>query len=231
MPAKANETAESNVAPEANGRVCSSYDRIAEEYANHIFDELRHKPLDRELLNRFADRVKGRVYELGCGPGHVARYLHARGMDVAGIDLSPEMIEVARRLTPEVEFAVGDLRKLNLETGSCSGLVAFYAIVNLRPEELNLAVHEMGRVLRPGGLLLLSFHVGNEVEHVDDLWGQMVDLDFYFFSTEQVRSSMESAGLEIEEIIEREPYPPEVEYQSRRAYIFAGKARVKSIKA
>src|SRR5438034_5027380 len=59
----------------------SSYDRIAEEYANRISGELDHKPLDRMLLDEFAARFKGagRVCDLGCGPGHVARYLHDRG--------------------------------------------------------------------------------------------------------------------------------------------------------
>jgi trans-aconitate methyltransferase len=59
-----------------------SYDRVAKEYATRIFRELNHKPLDRELLDRFALRVHGigPVCDLGCGPGHVARYLHERGV-------------------------------------------------------------------------------------------------------------------------------------------------------
>jgi trans-aconitate methyltransferase len=54
-----------------------SYDRLAEEYTRRIFDELRHKPLDRELLDRFTKQTHGRgeVCDMGCGPGQVARYL------------------------------------------------------------------------------------------------------------------------------------------------------------
>jgi hypothetical protein len=48
-------------------------------------------------------------------------------------------------------------------------------------------------------------------------------MDFFFFQTSEIKLDLEAAGLAIEEIIEREPYP-EVEYPSRRAYIFARKA-------
>jgi 2-polyprenyl-3-methyl-5-hydroxy-6-metoxy-1,4-benzoquinol methylase len=78
--------------------VCESYDRVADEYARRIFGELEHKPFDRELLNRFAAQVgdKGEVCDMGCGPGHIARYLHQAGARVVGLDLSPRMIENAR---------------------------------------------------------------------------------------------------------------------------------------
>lgn len=71
--------------------VRDSYDSAAEAYAQHLASELDRKPLDRHLLNRFAEEVRGRglVADIGCGPGHVARYLHDRGVSIVGIDLSP----------------------------------------------------------------------------------------------------------------------------------------------
>ena len=80
----------------------------------------------------------------------------------------------------------------------------------------------MKRGLRPGGLLLLGFHVGDEAVHLDEWWGQPVNLDFHFFHPEEMADSLRIVGFEVEEIIEREPYP-DVEHQSRRAYIFARK--------
>jgi predicted TPR repeat methyltransferase len=66
--------------------VREDYDRLAEEYARRLFDELQHKPFDCELLNRFATEVRGRgdVCDMGCGPGHVARYLRDAGVIVFG---------------------------------------------------------------------------------------------------------------------------------------------------
>ena len=210
--------------------VQSSYDRVAEEYVRHIYDELRHKPLDRQLLDRFADRVRGEglVCDLGCGPGQVARYLYDGGVATCGIDLSPGMVERARQLNPGVDFRQGDMRSLEAPAEAWAGIAAFYAIVNLPPVDLAEAFREMWRVLQPRGLLLLSFHVGEEISHVDDLWGCAVCLDFYFFRTGDVESHLRAAGFDIDEIVEREPYAPEVEYQSRRAYILARKAAVET---
>lgn len=88
---------------------------MAEEYAARIYDELRDKPLDRELLNRFAGRVKegGVICDLGCGPGHVARYLSERNVQVCGLDLSTHMVEIARRLNPDIKFEQGNLLDMN----------------------------------------------------------------------------------------------------------------------
>ena len=81
----------------------------------------------------------------------------------------------------------------------------------------------MSRVLQPDGLLLLAFHAGGEVVHEERLWDQPIDRDLCLFSPSEIGFALESAGLHVKEIVEREPYP-EIEYQSRRAYIFAHKS-------
>lgn len=213
--------------------VQASYDTLADEYVRHVYDELRHKPMDRQLLDRFADGVRdtGLACDLGCGPGQVARYLHEREIEVCGVDLSPAMVERARQLNPGIEFRTGDMTAFDVPDEVWAGITAFYAIVNLPPAGVTQALHEMRRVLRPGGLLLLSFHVGEEPLHVEDLWGCSVSLDFYFFRIEDVEGYLRRAGFEIDEVIEREPYAPEVEYPSRRAYIFARKPSRKTTTA
>jgi SAM-dependent methyltransferase len=200
----------------------SSYDRVAREYATRMFDELQHKQLDRELLDRFSESVRdaGPACDIGCGPGQVARYLHERGVQVCGVDLSPAMVQVARALNPAIEFQQGDMLALDIPSGAWAGITAFYSIIHVPRGDVGRALTELNRVLRPGGLLLLSFHIGRDVIHLDDWWDTEVCVDFFFYEPSEMASFLEAAGFEIEEIIEREPYP-EVEHQSRRAYIFA----------
>jgi ubiquinone/menaquinone biosynthesis C-methylase UbiE len=207
----------------------TSYDLVAEEYVRRIFGELQHKPLDRQLLDRFAASVRdiGPVCDLGCGPGHVARYLQERGVQVCGVDLSSAMVEQARRLTPAVEFHQGNMLALDGDDESWAGIAAFYSLIHIPRGDLPQALAELRRVLRPGGKLLVAFHIGDETVHLDEWWGHKVCVDFFFFRSEEMAQHFRDAGFEIEEIIEREPYP-EVEHQSRRSYLFARRPATES---
>jgi ubiquinone/menaquinone biosynthesis C-methylase UbiE len=203
-------------------RAC--YDAVAREYADRFTGELAHKPLDRKLLERFASEVRGRgqVYDLGCGPGQTTAFLHGCGAQVRGFDLSAELLREARQLHPDVEFEQGDMLSLSMADASLAGVVAFYAIVHLSPAQLSRALAEMHRVLKPGGQLLLAFHIGEGSVHVDEFLGRPVALDFMMFNPQAVAGELTRSGFATVEIIERDPYP-DVEYPSRRAYLFARK--------
>jgi len=112
---------------------------------------------------------------------------------------------------------------LDIPDGTLAGITAFYAIVNIPKESLPLVFREMERVLEPRGLLLLAFHVGAETVHAPELWGLPISMDVFLFPTLEIHKLLDAAGFAVEEVTEREPYSPEVEYQSRRAYIFARK--------
>jgi len=199
-----------------------SYDAVTDEYVRRIYDELAGKPFDREFLDRFAAPLRGAgtVAELGCGPGHVARYLHERGVDVIGLDLSPAMVEAARRLNPGIEFRAADFTALDVPDAAWAGAVAFYAIVHLDDAGLLRAFREWRRVLRPRAPLALAFHVGDETVHRDEWWGHAVDLTFRLLPTQAVTGALVASGFVVDEVLERDPYP-DVEYPSRRAYLVA----------
>jgi ubiquinone/menaquinone biosynthesis C-methylase UbiE len=209
--------------PESAGSVRSSYNRIAAAYTRDIAGELAQKPFDRQLLNRFAAKVadRGQVCEIGCGPGHVARFLSDAGVSVFGLDLSPGMLKCARRLHPDIEFREGNMRSLDMPSESLAGLVAFYSIVHFSEQQLPDVFLEMHRVLQPEGWLLLSFHCGDQVMHRDEMWKHPVSLDFHFFQPSAIVGHLEKSGFTVHEMVERDPYAPGVEFQSRRAYIFA----------
>jgi ubiquinone/menaquinone biosynthesis C-methylase UbiE len=203
-------------------KLIDSYDRVADEYVAHIYDELNGKPLDRELLTRFVSNVKGKLCDLGCGPGHVTRFLAQQGGDVFGLDISWGMLDNARSITPELEFIQSDMTSLGLADNSLSGIVAFYSIIHIDRGRVVECLRELRRVLKPDALMLIAFHIGGEILHRDELWDKPVSLDFVFFQTEEMVQYLEQAGFVIEEVTEREPYV-EVEHPSRRAYILARK--------
>jgi ubiquinone/menaquinone biosynthesis C-methylase UbiE len=200
----------------------TSYDRVAAQYALRMNDELDHKPLERRLLVEFAARVEGRIADVGCGPGHVAAYLQEQRADVLGLDLSPAMVEQARDLHPTVEFAVGDMRSLPLEDSALGGIVAVYSLIHIPRLEVVAVLREFRRVLRAGGRLLVGFHIGEEIRHSDEWWGEPVNLDFIFFTPAEMAGYLAAADFTLDQIIEREPYP-DVEVQTRRAYLLSSK--------
>jgi SAM-dependent methyltransferase len=203
-------------------RTRESYDELAATYTERMFTELAGKPLDRHLLNRLAEDVRGHglVADLGCGPGHVARYLHDQGVRMLGIDLSPRMIDSARQRSPDIEFRVGDMRALDLPDAALAGIVAFYSLIHIDEHEMGATLRELRRVLAPGGLLLVAFHIGEETVHRDELWGHTVSLDFRFLMPSPMVARLIEAGFAVLERVEREPYP-EVEHPSRRCYLLA----------
>ena len=200
------------------------YETVARAYREHLIDELAGKPLDRAFLDAFAEGCSGTVLDVGCGPGQIARYLASRGATVEGVDLSPAMIEEARATHPGITFRVGDMFALPYEAATIAGIAAFYAIVHLRSDELVAPFRDFARVLVPGGLVALSFHVGDDVEHVDELFGAQTSLDFVNHQPEAVIQALVRAGFTLEARLDRAPYPGK-EYPSQRTYLLARSPR------
>lgn len=204
-----------------------TYDAIARAYYQQLGDELAGKPLDRGLLEAFTElAAAGPVADVGCGPGHVTRFLAARHPSVLGIDISPGMIAVAREHAPGLPFAVGSMVQLPAADGAWSGAIALYSIIHLTPAARSRACQEFARALRPGGWLLVAFHIDSPefavgaVNHLTSWFGQAVRLDGYFLEPATVQRDLEAAGFTVAATLIRAPRP-DIEYPSRRCYLLA----------
>lgn len=200
----------------------TSYDAVAAEYAKRFVDELQHKPFDREQLEAFAARLKnqGWICDVGCGSGQIGRYIAECGAKVLGLDLSHGLLTQARSLHPMLAFQQGDMGCLPFKRKSLAGITAFYSIIHIPREKVTSILREWRRVLQPEGQVLLSFHVGDEVVHLEEWWGQRVSLDFTFFQPDEMRGYLESSGFGVENVQVRLPYEG-VEHPSQRCYMVA----------
>jgi SAM-dependent methyltransferase len=208
-----------------NKRIIDCYNKTAENYAAKFIDELSKKHLDRILLQAFAKKNggKGRLIDLGCGPGQTTRYLAGCGItDIIGTDLSPGMIDVAKKINPQLSFETADMLSLPYDEHAFGSAIAFYAIVHFNYSQLEIAFREIKRVLKNGGEFLFSFHIGDNTVHMDQFLEHDVNIDFHFFEISRVIELLDKTAFEIIDCIERKPYK-DVEYPSQRAYIWVRK--------
>jgi SAM-dependent methyltransferase len=190
-------------------RTRASYDALAADYAEWIRDELEAKPLDRALLGGFAELVQaagaGPVADIGCGPGRVTAHLSNLGLSVFGVDLSPQMVAVARRTYPALRFDEGSMTALDLKDDALGGIVAWYSIIHIPQEQLTEVFAEFHRVLAPGGYVQLAFQVGDELSHRTEAKGHEISLDFHRRQPDRVAELLRQAGLVVRARMLREP--------------------------
>ena len=207
--------------------IIKAYNDTAREYATQFIDELTGKPLDQLLLKRFADEnnTKGKILDIACGPGQTTQFLHQCGVqNLLGLDLSPGMIKEAREIHQnKILFQTGDMLKLKFEDNHFGSAICFYGIVHFLIEELDQALMEIFRVIKPGGQFLFSFHIGNEISSRVEFLGKEVKMTFYYFEVNKVLDLLKHRGWKILEVIERHPYEGK-EYPSKRAYILVEKS-------
>ena len=207
--------------------VPAAYSAIARAYHDQLGNELAGKPLDRALLEALTELARaGTIADVGCGPGHVTRFLAARHPRVIGIDISPGMIGVAREHAPSLVFAVGSMLRLPASDDAWSGVVALYSIIHLTAADRVRACREFARTVRPGGWLLAAFHIDSpdfaagEINHLTTWFGEDVELDGYFLEPADVVRHVEAAGFTVTATVVRSPCPG-IEYPSRRCYLLA----------
>jgi SAM-dependent methyltransferase len=181
----------------------ASYDTDATGYADKVRGLLDGKPYLRTSLALFAELVQGAgggpVADVGCGPGYVAGYLHDAGVEVFGIDLSPEMVDIARRDYPEVRFQVGTMTDLDLADDSVVGIVAFWSVIHVPDHAIPGVLEEFRRVLRPHGLSLIGFHVGDETRHTSEGYtGRPINVDSHYRRPDTMMGWLRDAGFTIE---------------------------------
>jgi SAM-dependent methyltransferase len=193
--------------PDFLGNTRDSYDTLAADYTRVIRGELAARPFDRAMLAAFAELVtdSGPVADIGCGPGRVTAHLRSLGVEAFGIDLSPEMIAMARREYPELRFEVGSLTDIRLADDSLGGVMAWYSVIHVPPALRPGVFAAFHRVLVPGGHVLLAFQVGDEVYHSTSAAGHTISLDFHRLPPDRIADELRAAGFVVQATMIREP--------------------------
>ena len=206
-------------------KVRATYAAVAGAYADELSDELDQLPFESWLLRRVVELSDGApIIEVGTGPGHIAAFLAEAGAAVTGLDLTPEMVDEARRRHPDVDYQVGDLRRLMRPTthDGWGAVLAWYSLIHLAASELPDAINSLVRPLRSDGHLVLALHAGADVRTITEWFGQEVDLDVVLHDPADVVAIVEQAGLLDIEWYHRGPFASRGE-TTQRLYLLARK--------
>jgi len=178
-----------------------AHDTLAELYAERLAGAIDRMPEDRAVLGLFCDLLASRdggmrVGDIGCGSGRMSGYLARFGVAPHGVDLSEEMVRVARRDYPGIPFQAADLRRLPFGDGELSGALCWYSLMYLSPAERPRGFAEIARVVRPGGVLATAFKVGDDsVRRGGRSVG--VEFDIYWLSMGEFENQVTEAGFRI----------------------------------
>ncbi|MFE7505004.1 class I SAM-dependent DNA methyltransferase [Promicromonospora sp. NPDC057488] len=183
--------------------VRADYDDKAQAYTAFIGEAFAGQPLNHVMVQAFADLVRqsgggqaggGQVADVGCGPGHVTGYLRERGVDAFGVDLSPELVAIARAAHPGVRFDVGDMGALKMPTASLAGVLANYSVIHTPPDALPATLAELCRVLAPGGHLLIAFQALDAADGTAEAFDHKVS-PAWRYSPDHVLGLLAGAGV------------------------------------
>ncbi|WP_328609174.1 class I SAM-dependent methyltransferase [Amycolatopsis sp. NBC_00345] len=192
----------------------AAYDSVATRYAELFSNILETLPMERAMLAAFAELVQahgaGPVADLGCGPGHVTAHLHALGLTAFGIDLSSEMVALARQAHPDLRFDEGSMTALDLADGGLGGILAFYSFIHTPPHLLPVVFAEFHRVLAPGGHLMLGFFAGDDP--LPQEFDHKVTLAYRWSPDSLVELLRQAGFVEVARLL-REPHENERQFQ------------------
>jgi malonyl-CoA O-methyltransferase len=181
----------------------TAYARWAESYPPRPHNRLMEVE-QAAMLELLPDVTSLTVLDAGCGTGRYLRLCADRGATVLGLDRSAPMLGYARAISPRI--VCGGLCEVPLQTGSVDVIVCGLALGDL--EDLNAALGELARVLRPGGIVIYSVVHPDGARHgwsrSFDVGGRRCAVKTYWHTPDDHRRACAAAGLDIDAW--REPF-------------------------
>jgi ubiquinone/menaquinone biosynthesis C-methylase UbiE len=196
------------------------YDKIADAYSKLFFTTNRLEKTVNEFLTMLPENAK--ILDVGCGPGGDAQYFIEKGFKVVGIDVSKEMLRIAKRRVQKARFEVMDMRNLSFESQRFDGIFAAYSLIHIPKNNAEGVLREFHRVLKPSGLLFLSVYEGNGERFVDEplLKGERIFTSF--FTQNELKHLLLKSGFRVLKM-EKRLNKTEGELSSHKIHIIAQK--------
>jgi SAM-dependent methyltransferase len=179
--------------------VARSYDRLAARYAQ--WADRVTPPLREHYAEVLSARLPpgARVLELGCGPGVPVARMLSRRFAVVGVDISQQMVRLARLNASRAVFLQADMASVAFRPAAFDGVVAFYSLIHVPRVHHAGLLARVRRWLRPGGVLVASLGWHDKAVVSDPDWLGAGPMHWSFFDAKTNLRLLREAGLEVEE--------------------------------
>ncbi len=173
----------------------AGYDIIADEYNSNRLSR-------KGVVNEFFDSLSeffpkgGKMLDIGCGGGEpVTGYFARKGYDVTGVDISGEMIRIAREQIPQGKFIQADMSECRFDNASFDLIVSTFAIIHIPQKEQEQLLQNIRGWLKPSGIAYLVLGARNEEEIIREWKG--VTMYWSHFGPDEYRERFKQIGLDI----------------------------------
>lgn len=140
----------------------NTYNNSAHSYQ----DKFMEMDLYRNTYDRFCELVDQKyptILEIACGPGNVSKYLIEKRPDfkIRGIDLAPNMVELARKNVPDGQFELMDCRDIPSLSSKFDAIMCAFCMPYLSKEECSKLISDSAQLLNENGLMYMSTMEGD----------------------------------------------------------------------
>lgn len=190
-------------------------DRYKETFLtwNKVASQYQDKFMNLDLYNKTYDFIcnsiskdKARVLEVGCGPGNITRYLLSKRHDfkIFGIDIAPNMIELARNNNPNAVFEIMDIRLINKLENKYDGIICGFCLPYLSESDTTKLISDSYNLLNEDGMIYLSFVDGDPNKSGFQI-GSKGDRSYFFYhSSGQLKNKLSARKFDEFKIFEVE---------------------------
>jgi ubiquinone/menaquinone biosynthesis C-methylase UbiE len=196
----------------------SIYDKIAKPYADEFSNP-------SEYLNEFLDLLpeSAKILDVGCGVGVDSGFVKSKGFEIIGLDLSKEMLNLARQKFPQIDFREQDIRDLNFPPESFDGIIASCSLIHIPKKDVPSLIESFHKILKKEGVIYIALQGGKSEEiYIDELFKPDEKLFVNIISFEEIKNLLVKNGLSIVKKYEREPKSKE-ELNYTKLYVIAKK--------
>ncbi|MCF7906545.1 class I SAM-dependent methyltransferase [Patescibacteria group bacterium] len=196
----------------------SVYDKIAKPYAKEFSNP-------SEYLEEFFDLIpkNAKILDVGCGVGVDSGFVNSKGFEVIGLDLSKEMLNLARQKFPQIDFREQDIRKLDFPPESFDGIIASCSLIHIPKQDVPTLIEKFQQILKKDGVIYIALQGGKSEEiFIDEPFKLDEKLFLNIISFEEIKNLLVKNGFSIVKRYERESESKE-ELNYTKLYVIAKK--------